>query len=29
MTMRVYAHVLEGADEAIATLGQALDGNLS
>lgn len=27
MTMRVYAHVVEGADEAVAsTLGQALDG---
>lgn len=30
MTMRVYAHVVEGADEAVAvTLGQALDGDLS
>lgn len=29
MTMRVYAHVVEGADQAIAsTLGQALDGEL-
>lgn len=28
MTMRVYAHVVEGADEAVAsTLGQALDGD--
>jgi integrase len=30
MTMRVYAHVVEGADEAVAlTLGQALDGDPS
>lgn len=30
MTMRVYAHVVEGADEAVAvTLGHALDGDLS
>ncbi len=30
MTMRVYAHVAEGADEALAsTLGQALDGDPS
>ena len=29
MTLRVYAHVVEGADEALAaTLGQALDGDL-
>jgi hypothetical protein len=27
MTLRVYAHVVQGADEALAsTLGRALDG---
>jgi integrase len=30
MTMRVYAHVVDGADEAVAsTLGQAIDGDPS
>jgi integrase len=30
MTMQVYAHVVDGADEAVAlTLGRALDGDLS